>query len=261
MKKPTWALGVVAVAVLAVPVLSSGSGFDRDTFKQFVTLRAGTGIPVYWYAIGEVYSSPEGKRLLRIEGSDAARMIPSDQPDTAFQLSRKVFVYRDPETNEILKEYKGQPVTRIAYPYQFITYKLEGDRLTTFVEQGSGANLQKIGPGDNFLLRRLGPSLVFSSPLFLNMETPRGKYEAYENYDFVYHPAEKDPAAKHQLIWNRFGDLPAFVGKGKAVIQMVGWRVDRFEDLPSSIREYVRTDAPLWMAPPKDLDEIRALQK
>jgi hypothetical protein len=52
-----------------------------------------------------------------------------------------------------------------------------------------------------------------------------------------------------------------FVGKGRAMIQMVGWRVDRFEDLPASIREYIRTDAPLWMAPPKDLEEIRALQK
>ena len=154
MKKPAWALGVVAVAVLAVPVLTSGPEFDRDTFKQFVTLRAGTGTPVYWYAIGEVYSSPEGRRLLRIEGSDTARMIPSDQPDTTIQLSRQVFIYRDPETNETLKEYKG-----------------------------------------------------------------------------------------------------------KAVIQMVGWRVDRFEDLPAPIREYVRTEAPLWMAPPKALDEIRALQK
>ncbi|MCX6551348.1 MAG: DUF1838 family protein [Acidobacteria bacterium] len=256
-----WALCLIATAALVVPAVTAGPGFDRDTFKQFVTLRAGTGAPVYWYAIGEVYSSPEGKRLLRIEGSDTARMIAATEPDTAIQLSRKVFIYRDPETNEILKEYKGQPVVRIAYPYQFITYKLVGDRLTTFVEQGAGANLQKIGPGDNFLLRRLGPSLVFSSPLFLNMETPRGHYEAYENYDFVYHPAEQDPAAKHQLIWNRVGDLPAFVGKGKAVIQMVGWRVDRFEDLPASIREYVKAEAPLWMQPPKDLDEIRSLQK
>ena len=244
-----------------MPLWSAGPGFDRDSFKQFVTLRAGTGAPVYWYATGEVYSYPDGKRVLLIEGSDTARMVTSGEPDTAIQLSRKVFVYRDPETREILKEYKGQPVTRIAYPYQFITYKLQGDRLVTFVEQGSGANLQKIGPGDNFLLRRLGPSLVFSSPLFLNMETPRGHYEAYENYDFVYHPDEKNPAAKHQLVWNRFGDLPAFVGKGKAMIQMVGWRVDRFEDLPASIRDYVKTEAQLWMQPPKDLDEIRSLQK
>jgi hypothetical protein len=261
VKTRGWVLPLAAAAALAVPILASGPGFDRNTFRQFVTLRAGTGAPVYWYATGEVYSSPEGKRLLRIEGSDAARMIPGDQPDTAIQLSRKVFVYRDPETNEILKQYNGQPVTRIAYPYQLITYTLEGDRLVTFVEQGSGAALQKIGPGDSFLLRRLGPSLVFSSPLFLNMETPRGKYEAYENYDFVYHPAERDPAARHQLIWNRFGDLPAFVGKGRAVIQMVGWRADRFEDLPASIREYIRTEAPMWMQPPKDLEEIRSLQK
>jgi hypothetical protein len=255
-------VGLALVAVLAAPVRSSGPGFDRDTFKQFVTMRAGTGTPVYWYALGEVYSYPEGKRLLRIEGSDTARLIqPADAPDTAIQLSRKIFVYRDPDTNELLRDYKGQPVSRIAYPYQFITYRLVGDKLTTFVEQGAGANLQKIGPGENFLLRRLGPSIVFSSPLFLNMETPRGKYEAYENYDFVYHPDEKDPAAKHQLIWNRFGDLPAFIGKGKAIIQMVGWRVDRFEDLPASIRDYVKAEAPLWMAPPKDLNEIRELQK
>jgi hypothetical protein len=261
VKHHAWAFALVAAIALVVPVLTAGPGFDREAFKQWVSLRAGTGTPVYWYGRGEVYSSPEGKRLLIIEGSDTARMVPSNEPDTAIQLSRKVFVYRDPATNEILKEYEGKPVTRIAYPYQFITYKLVGDKLTTFVEQGAGANLQKIGPGENFLLRRLGSSLIFSSPLFLNMETPRGHYEAYENYDFVFHPGEKDPAARHQLVWNRLGDLPAFVGKGKAIIQMVGWRVDRFEDLPASIREYIRAEAPMWMQPPKDLDEIRSLQK
>jgi hypothetical protein len=252
---------LAVVLAAAVPLVAAGPGFDKAAFQQFVTLRAGTGTPVYWYALGEVYSYPEGRRLLIIEGSDTARMLTSPEPDTAIQLSRKVFVYRDPATGEILKEWEGRPVTRIAYPYQFITYKLVGEKLTTFVEQGAGASLQKIGPGENFLLRRLGPSLVFSAPLFLNMETPRGKYEAYENYDFVYHPGEKDPRAAHQLIWNRFGDLPAFIGKGKAIIQMVGWRVDRFEDLPASIRDYIKTDAPLWMAPPKDLNEIRELQK
>jgi len=250
-----------AVAVFAAGLFAAGPGFDRKTFNQFVSLRAGDGTPVYWYAIGEVYSYPDGKRLFRIEGSDTARRIAGPTPDSAIQLSRKVFVYRDIDTDAILREYEGRPVTRIAYPYQLITYSLEGDKLVTRVEQGAGAALQKIGPGENFLLRRLGGSLVFSSPLFLNMETPRGKYEAYENYDFVYHPDEKGPAAKHQMVWNRLGDLPAFVGKGRAVIQMVGWRVDRFEDLPASIRDYIKAEAPLWAAPPKDLDEIRALQK
>lgn len=262
MKRTIWKLALAAALVTSPALVwTNGPGFDRESFRQFVSLRAGTGTPVYWYALGEVYSYPEGKRLLLIEGSDTARRLDSAEPDTAIQLSRKVFVYRDPVTKALVKEWEGRPVNGIAYPYQFITYSLVGDRLRTFVEQGSGVNLQRIGPGENFLLRRLGTSAVYSAPLFLNLDTPRGRYEAYENYDFVFHPSESDPAARHQLIWNRFGDLPAFIGKGKAIIQMVGWRVERFEDLPASIREYIRAEAPLWMAPPKDLDEIRALQK
>jgi len=63
------------------------------------------------------------------------------------------------------------------------------------------------------------------------------------------------------LIRNRHGDLPAFIGQGKAMIQMVSWRCDRFEDLPSSMLEYIKAEARLWMAPRKALNEIRELQK
>jgi len=37
--------------------------------------------------------------------------------------------------------------------------------------------------------------------------------------------------------------------------------VDTYEERPSSIREYVETEAPLWLEPPADLDAIRALQQ
>jgi hypothetical protein len=255
-------LCAVLIGALAVPAWSGGPGFDKNTFEQYVTMRAGTGTPVYWYAVGEVYSYPEGKRLLKIEGADTARVVrPADAPDTALQLSRKIFVYRDAVTNELLKEYEGRPVTRIAYPYQFITYRLVNDMLTTFVEQGAGASLRKIGPGTDFLLRRLDKDLVYSAPLFLSMDTPQGRYEAYENYDFFLRSSETASPAKYQMVWNRIGDLPAFVAKGRSVIQMIGWRVDRFEDLPATIRDYIAKEAPMWMQPPKDLDEIRSLQK
>jgi hypothetical protein len=42
---------------------------------------------------------------------------------------------------------------------------------------------------------------------------------------------------------------------------MVAYRIGRFEDLPDSIRTYVTEHAKLWMEPPRDLDEIRELQK
>ena len=38
----------------------------------------------------------------------------------------------------------------------------------------------RLGPG--VPARRLGDVAVFSAPLFLNFETPRGKYEAFEHY-------------------------------------------------------------------------------
>jgi hypothetical protein len=252
----------VMVGLLVVPVLASasGGGFDAKLFETFLSARVGAGEPIYWYSIGEVYSYPDGELLARMEGFDTARLVRDESdPNTAYQLSRKTFVYRDPQTNEILREVNGIPATHIKYPYQFITYKLEGDRMVTFVEQGSGPQLRKIGPSDEIAARWLGDVAVYSAPLFLNFETPRGKYEAFEHYDFFIQP--KGASQPYQLSWLRYGDLPPFLGTGRAIIHLVSWRVDSFDQLPETIREWVKTDAQLWREPPKDLDEIRALQQ
>jgi hypothetical protein len=37
--------------------------------------------------------------------------------------------------------------------------------------------------------------------------------------------------------------------------------VDKFEDLPVKWQPYLKTKAPVWMNPPKDLAEIKELQK
>jgi hypothetical protein len=244
------------------PAWTGRTPFDRESFHQFITMRVGAGAPVYWYNVGEVYTYPEGKLVLRIEGCDTGRVaFPRDAPDTAWQLSRKYYVYRHPATNTVLKEYNGKPVPPIAYPYQFLTFRLDQGRVLTSVEQGAGAALVRIGPVDTFILRRLGEMLVVSAPLFLNRETPRGRYEAYENYDFFLRPSGTTAAERYQMAWNRFADLPAFLGPGRAMLQMIGWRVDAFDDLPATVRECIVNDAPLWKAPPKDLDEIRQLQK
>ncbi len=257
---------IVAVSLLLaalVPRSGPAQGFDLKTFDVFVEARAGRGgTPVYWYSFGEVYSYPEGRLLLKIEGFDTGRLVRDErEKNVAYQLSRKIFLYEDPVSGKILKEYEGRPVAHIQYPYQYITYRLEGDRLVTFVEQGSGDRLQKIGPGDKFIARRLGETIVYSAPLFLAMDTPAGRYEAYENYDFFIRPGAAATRDRCQLSWVRYGDRPRFVGPGKAIIQMVAYRLERFDDLPPAVREYVLREAPLWKEPPRDLEEIRRLQK
>lgn len=234
-------------------------GFTPEVFGRWVDMRVGTGEPVYWYAIGTVYTWPDGKPVMRVEGIDAARLdLTRSTPQRAHQLSRKIFIYRDIDTNALLRQWNGRALPPIAYPYQYITYELKDRGVETWVEQGAGARVQRIGPGTDIVARRIGNSVAFSAPLFLDFPLPSGeRMQSFEHYDF-FDQAGTDVTHPYQISWLRFGDLPAGLGKG--VMHMVSWRVDRYADLPESIRRYLEDDAPLWRQPPKDLAEIRALQ-
>ena len=171
------------------PVNAQPEGFTAQLFNQFVEMRCGTGEPVYWYSYGELYAYPTGKLLAKVEGIDAARQVKAAkaerQPDSAVQISRKIFIYRDPQTGAVLRKVNGQVVEHILYPYQQITYRLTGAQITTSVEQGVAPRVQKIEGSHGITARQFGGLTIFSAPLFLNIESPRGKYEAYENYDFM----------------------------------------------------------------------------
>lgn len=232
--------------------------FTADNFRQFTELRVGTGEPVYWYCFGEIYEYPSGKLVAKVEGVDTARRIKSESNATkVLQLSRKIFFYRDAKTNEVLRELNGQKVEPIAYPYQQITYELKGEKVTATVVQGKAPRVQTIASDGLFYVRNLGDNIVFSTPLFLNFPG----YKAYENYDFFYAPKAKNNQSKYQLTWNRRGNLPPFFGGGDSVFQLVSYRVDKYADLPKTMRDALESDGKLWMNPPRDLAEIAELQK
>ena len=105
---------------------------------------------------------------------------------------------------------------------------------------------------------------VFSCPVFINMETESGAtYECYENYDFFV-PANADAhatAASNALpphcSWVRYGAAPPF--SSTAVMHIVSWRVDSFEELPKRMREYTMRHAPGWREPPTSLEEVERM--
>jgi len=237
-----------------------GGGFTPEIFKTWISARVGDGGPVYWYSVGTVRQYPSGKIVARMEGFDAARMVKSEEPGKVHQLSRKTYIYRDPVTNARLNEANGQKLEPLKYPYQFMTYWLEGDRMMSIVEQGVGARIQKFGPSSGIFAQKLGDTIAFTAPVFLDFETPRGKYEAFENYDFFIQP-KGGVMEPHQLSWVRYGDIPPALGGGKGIMHMVSWRVEKFDDLPATVKDYVRAEAPLWLEPPKSIAEIREIQK
>ncbi|MBL8087630.1 MAG: hypothetical protein JNM85_06110 [Chthonomonas sp.] len=247
---------LIAFTALCAPMVQDTSP-NESLFAKFIENRVGAGEPVYWYCIGELYRYPEGELIARVEGVDTARLEPSSlSATTATQLSRKVFFYLDPITGAVITERNGQAVKPIEYPYQLIRYRLADGKLIAEVEQGSGARLQKVS-ANKTRVRVVGDTTFFSIPLFVSVETPRGRIEAYENYDFVVGAGAKDRV----LTWNRFSDLPPAFGTGKSVFQLVARRFDKFTDLPRGFQARIRAIAPLWQNPPKDLNEIRELQK
>ncbi len=258
-----WVVAAVAMALsvpaLAQPAQPASGRWTPALFDLWAKMRTGTGSPVYWYSVGTLKSYPDGKLLARVEGYDTARSA-RPTPGVVQQFNRKIYIYRDPVTNAVITTSGGKPVEPVAYPYQFITYTLKGDGLETMVEQGKGRRIQRIGPGRDIAVRRIGATAVFTAPVYLDLPLPDGaRYQAFENYDF-FAPMPHRGGAANQLSWVRYGDAPGFAGGGKSIMHLVTWRIDRYADVPQTMRDYIEASAPLWKAPPADLAEIRRLQ-
>ena len=165
----------------------------------------------------------------------------------------------------------GTPVDPIAYPYQFITYEYKTDKntpyLQTMVEQGTAPNVRKIGPGTDITVRQIGNLELYTAPLFLDFPIPGQdkRYQTFENYDFVIPQDQTQPG---MITFMRYGPLPEWAQftdeRGNLVtdgaMHMTTWRIDNYDDVPKSLRDYIEADAPLWREPPVDLADIRRLQ-
>lgn len=88
-------------------------------------------------------------------------------------LSRKIFFYRAPVTNQLLREMNGIKVELIAYPYQQISDELCDGQMVSAVVQGKALRVQKIEGGGKMIARELNGLVTFSAPLFLNFPVIR----------------------------------------------------------------------------------------
>lgn len=247
------------------PSSEAASGWTPERFKTWVNSRAGHGSPVYWYSVGTLRAFPGGEMLYKLEGYDTARAYHVSDTRTE-QYSRKIYIYRDAETGDVVKDVNGTEVEPIAYPYQFITYEYKTDEvapyLQTMVEQGKAPRVQKIGPGTDITVRQVGNLELYTAPLFLDFPIPgtESRYQTFENYDFVI---PQDPDMPGMITFMRYGPLPKWAQKDgitMGAMHMTTWRISDYKDVPESLRTYVEAEAPLWIEPPKDIDDIRRLQ-
>lgn len=265
------AVQAVLLGLVVALCHSSGmaeSGVDTraaapKALRMWVDARAGTGAPVHWVSEGSVYEYPSGKKLFGMIGFDSSTVIwPEKAGDPVLHLTRKTYTYTDAKTGEILKEYNGEPVTPVAYPYQLITYRLEDGRIFGDVEQGVKDRVQFIKAENGLEAKFIGNNTLFvNAPVFLDIPIGgEARMQAWENYDFFIHD-ENTVDEPHQLSWQRYGDLPPWAGGGKGIFHLLSWRVESHEDFPPQMLAWAQAEMPFWLNPPEDLEEIRDLQE
>jgi hypothetical protein len=75
------------------------SGWTEGDFRRWCSMKLGDGAgPVFWCIQGDLFEYPSGKLLAKVEGIDVARCVTEEDGDVCHQLSRKLFVFRDPVT-------------------------------------------------------------------------------------------------------------------------------------------------------------------
>ncbi len=234
------------------------SGFDRDSFEEFIEARIGTGETVYWYGMGVINSYPDGKPLARLEGVDLGKLYrPNPDEPEAYMITRKFSVFRDPDTGELMRDEAGK-MRFIAYDYQYFKWTLEGDDLRYEIESGTLEKLKTtIGTGGNEI-RRMGDLTVITTPVPINSPV----VQAWEKYDFLIMP-EGSAEPRHQIVWGKYTPNFSWMPEGFSTMHSWLYRYDDYDALPDSIRTIIEEEPgmDLWREPPKDVDEIRELQR
>ena len=285
-------LGVEALAIPS-PQRRVLTANQHDTFETFVTMRTGIDLSKkdadydagytndkvsFWTGQGQLFESPSGKLLANIDGFDVSKAIRIND-NLVRQFSRKIFWFRDPITNLLMDEYQGEEVKPIKYDWQVFDYK-RGKPVKVpphMDQQSNDPGLVPIMPSIVKGVRRVpcqpiipryaGPkTLLYQMPLFIDIETPRGRYQAWEFYDYTIDLADGDDSVVNfhrppSVTWTRQGSNPPFASDGDGVMHFLGHRCDCFEDLPDHMKNLVEQDYHSFRGPPAGMDEVNELEE
>lgn len=238
-----------------------------DPFEVWGKMRLGLGSGpgsnsdgVFWVGGGALYEAYSGKQLAIFEGFDIGKGVQISD-DRIRQISRKIFWFRDPITEEIMTEYDGKPVKPIIYDAQMIDYHRAEDGSITYSVEASLRLLKDALPKMKITSQMVGPhQMMINIPVFLDVSIPEerggGRYQAWEFYDYNVDPSfpsDRPPTA----IWARQGSVPPFNTDSEAVLRFSGYRVDNYDELPERMRVEVERSHPHFKQPPRDVEEVR----
>lgn len=238
--------------------------------KMNCSLKQGDVI-VYWWQ-GSAYSRVPGERdrhLFNVEGMNIRQCQNVEDPKRGYgfrSVSREILLYKDPETNEILRTWKnpwtGQDVEVIQVANDPVNMRRP---MYAMSEDGKPHQTRIRFVGARAWSSGEAP-LFYKNPLAGDYQDYVGNdYHAMEALNGYVYTADLLDATKpkldsYTLSWARFSEWLPWMGMGSRtgmmVFTTVGGRVNSFADLPDSIRTEIETNYPTYNQPPP-LNDMR----
>jgi Protein of unknown function (DUF1838) len=265
------ALAVLALVLVSATAQAAALATPEDQLRAMrrIQCSATDGVPAIFTWHGHAWSRVPGepdRRLFKVEGVNVRQCGPlagSSNPAEFRLVSREILLYEDPDTGEVLRTWqnpwtgKTVEVLHVANDPVNGNYGLRG-------RDGKPVRYEFDQIGNQWWLTTTVP-LFYPNPLG-GAYQPQvgGTYHATEMFNFFGDVSDlrnaRRPSAQARVAWQRMsswlpwmemGDRP-----GLFYANTAGRKVDRWEDLPPTLRGEIEKNYPDFQRPPP-LDDQR----
>ncbi|MBD2776274.1 DUF1838 family protein [Iningainema tapete] len=230
------------------------------TDEQFVKVRCSTDSRTYYFdAVGAMYAQPldedEPVHLFDFLGVDISRCIQDQATGRWILLSRKITLYLDPQTGQVLKQWRnpwsGETLGVMHRSYDYQEFPIPPQIKADVAPEISAVSL-------DFNLKL--PNPLAANPKFADY-SPEKYVQSADSYKFIFPTRllnQEERPEDHlavALSYYRMGPWePWMKMKGKPgflVLNYTGAKVDGFEALPSQLKSLIEQRMPLYREAPK----------
>lgn len=269
----TGATRVGFIAVLLAVASGAAAELRLDTPRDSLTamrkiqcsVRDGEAHTYYWngFAYSRVPGEPD-RQLFAVEGMNIRQCGPlGDASDGSFKMvTREVLVYKDAKTGQVLRTWDN-PWTGKQVNVLHVANDPVNQRIGAVDRAGRPFRLQLDIIGNQWWATTTVP-LFYVNPLGGDYQDyVGGKYHATEMFNFfgdvdeLANPRKASVPARVAWVrmsgwlpWMEMGDRPGLI-----YFHTSGRKLDRYEDMPATLREEIRANFPLYEAPPPLDDE------
>jgi hypothetical protein len=248
-----FASAVVAPAHAADP---SVGGFDRDSFRAYVSAQGGERAPLMFVYRGTTLDVPSGRVLAVVDGFQIAHATLPDAQGRAYAWRRAFLLYRDATSGVVLRHYPDVRASRTAPPLSITRLALIGDVLEPIALSGvRGGPPRRVVANERLAARRDGRDFVFQRVL-----TPPNPIEQpVEIMETLVRSSGGTARDRLRMSMTKVANNTDFLPPGGRHVLYMTWRpVERWADVPESLRQFVDTEAPGMKTLPATLADALA---